>query len=223
MSVLTIYDCDGTLIDSERIVAQVCLEVIHGLGLSDWTMDQYVSTFVGMPGEVGWAAVRSAYGKDFSAGFNDAVDLEINRRLAETDIVLPGVRDAILAIGGMRCVASSSGPEHLRLNIGRAGLQDLFEGNVFSAKQVSRAKPAPDVFLFAACQMGHDPMHCLVIEDSVPGVLAARRAGMQVIGYTGAAHNADIMQRNLREAGAFEVVGHMDALPAVVRGLRGQS
>jgi HAD superfamily hydrolase (TIGR01509 family) len=218
-----IYDCDGTLIDSERVVAAVCLDAIHALGLRDWTMDRYILTFVGMPGAVGWAAVRTVHGRDFPDGFNAAIDAEIDRRIAAGSLILPGVREAILAIGGDCCVASSSGQPYLDENIQRAGLFDVFAGKIFSAQQVKRAKPAPDVFLFAACQMGHDPHACIVIEDSVPGVKAARRAGMTVIGYTGAAHDKATMANRLSEAGALQVVAHMDALPAVIDALRGRA
>ncbi len=83
-----------------------------------------------------------------------------------------------------------------------------------------RAKPAPDVFLFAASQMGHDPKDCIVIEDSVPGVTAARRAGMRAIGFTGVAHDAETMAARLSEAGALAVAASMTELPALVRQAR---
>ncbi|MFM9976268.1 MAG: HAD-IA family hydrolase, partial [Beijerinckiaceae bacterium] len=141
-------------------------------------------------------------------------------RLMETDLqALPGVRQAVEAIGGARCVASSTEKHHLVANIRKAGLYDLFGENIFSASQVRRAKPAPDVFLFAASQMGHDPRHCLVVEDSVPGVLAAIRAGMRVVGYTGAAHDPVGMHQKLLDAGAIHVVAHMDELPSVIGAL----
>jgi beta-phosphoglucomutase-like phosphatase (HAD superfamily) len=125
----------------------------------------------------------------------------------------------VLAINGHRCVASSTPQPHLTNNIRLVGLDDLFGSNIFSASQVRRAKPAPDVFLFSASQMGHDPQDCIVIEDSVPGVLAARRAGMRVIGFNGAAHDPALMDSRLREAGAIDVVSHMDHLPKLVGSL----
>jgi beta-phosphoglucomutase-like phosphatase (HAD superfamily) len=118
-----------------------------------------------------------------------------------------------------RCVASSTRHDHLIERIKRMGLDDLFGGHVFSASQVKRAKPAPDVFLFSASQMGHDPKDCVVVEDSVPGVLGARRAGMRVVGFTGAAHDADAMRAKLAAAGATHVAHHMAELPALVRAL----
>jgi HAD superfamily hydrolase (TIGR01509 family) len=220
---LIIYDCDGTLIDSERVVADICLTAIHELGLSDWTMNRYIETFIGMPGHVGWSRVQEALGKPLPQGLNERVDAEIVSKLATTDLALPGVRQAITAIGGERCVASSTPLDHLRHNIGLAKLDDLFGDAIFSASQVKRAKPAPDVFLLAAARMGHDPNRCIVIEDSVPGVTAARRAGMQVIGYTGAAHDPALMDERLAMAGAYAVVSHMNELPAVVASIRARA
>jgi HAD superfamily hydrolase (TIGR01509 family) len=212
---LTIYDCDGTLIDSERVVAKVCLKAIHNLGM-DWTMQKYYSSFVGMPGHVGWAKVAEELGRPLPAGLNDIVNAEIIRLFETELVVLPGVRNAIERIGGPRCVASSTPKHDLVTNIKMTGLDDLFGKSIFSASEVKRAKPAPDVFLFAACQMGYDPEQCIVIEDSVPGVLAARRAGMLVLGYTGAAHDPDLMRKNLLSSGASAVAAHMDEVPEFV-------
>jgi HAD superfamily hydrolase (TIGR01509 family) len=216
---LIIYDCDGTLIDSERLVASVCMDEIHALGLTDWTLDRYYATFVGMPGSVGWARVADALGRPLDDDFQARVDERIHALFATDLVALPGVRDAVETIGRDRCVASSTPLPHLQANILLVGLADLFGGQVFSASQVRRAKPAPDVFLFAASQMGHDPKHCVVIEDSVPGVLAARRAGMTVIGYTGAAHNPAEMNHRLKAAGASLVAAHMVELPGLVQSL----
>ena len=220
LSELVIYDCDGTLIDSERLVAKVCMAEIHRLGLTHWTMDRYISTFVGMPGRVGWGRVAEELGRPLPEGFNAALDAEIDR-LFETELsMIDGVRDTVAAIHGPRCVASSTAQPYLTQNIRIAGLDDLFGEAVFSASQVKRAKPAPDVFLFAASQMGFDPKHCLVVEDSVPGVTAARRAGMTVIGFTGAAHDPALMNGLLADAGAVAVASHMRDLPALVEAIR---
>ncbi len=217
---LIIYDCDGTLVDSERLVAKVCLEEIHRLGLTHWTMDRYVHEFVGMPGHVGWGTVFRELGRPVEPGFNDDVDARIIAQFATDLEVLPGVRETVTALDQPRCVASSTRLDHLRERIRQMGLDDLFGDSVFSASQVRRAKPAPDVFLFAASQMGHDPGDCLVVEDSVPGVLAARRAGMTVVGFTGAAHDAAGMRDRLAAAGAATVIHAMAELPPVVQAMR---
>jgi len=219
---LIIYDCDGTLIDSERLVARICLAEIHGLGLKHWTMDRFSSTFVGMPGKFGWAKVAEELGRPLPEGFGARVDEAIDRVFESELTAIEGTRDAISAIRGERCVASTTAQPYLTQNIRTAGLHDLFGEAIFSASQVKRAKPAPDVFLFAASQMGFDPKHCIVVEDSVPGVTAARRAGMTVIGFTGVAHDPAVMAGRLQEVGAVAIAGGMAELPALVGGLRGR-
>lgn len=219
MPQLIIYDCDGTLVDSERLVADICLAEIHRLGLTHWTMDGYVASFVGMPGHVGWSKVWRELGRSMPDGFSDMVDGKILTTFSEKLELLPGAREAITALDLPRCIASSTRLDHLVDRIAQVGLDDLFGTHVYSVTQVRRAKPAPDVFLYASSQMGHDPADCVVIEDSVPGVQAAIRAGMRVIGFTGAAHDPALMAVNLREAGARQVASHMRELPGLVRSM----
>ena len=115
-----------------------------------------------------------------------------------------------------RCVASSSLPEQIAFSLRLTGLDDLFE-HIFSASEVARGKPAPDLFLHAAARMGIAPDDCLVIEDSTAGVQAARAAGMNVIGFAGGGHCGPNHADRLREAGAQDVVSLMSELPEVVR------
>jgi HAD superfamily hydrolase (TIGR01509 family) len=216
---LIIYDCDGTLVDSERLVAEICLGEIHRLGLTHWTMDSYVEAFVGMPGQVGWGTVWRELGRPSPEGFADEVDSRILTTFATSLELLPDTRETVAALDMPRCVASSTRHDHLLDRIAHVGLDDLFGGNIFSVTQVRRPKPAPDVFLYAASQMGHDPARTVVIEDSVPGVAAAVRAGMTVIGFTGAAHDQSLMAAKLKQAGAACIVSGMRELPSLVRSL----
>jgi beta-phosphoglucomutase-like phosphatase (HAD superfamily) len=101
-----------------------------------------------------------------------------------------------------RCVASSSDPERIRSSLALTGLARFFGGDIFSAHAVARGKPAPDLFLHAANQMGVDPAAALVVEDSLPGVQAAKAAQMRVIGYLGGAHIGPDHGKQLLEAGA---------------------
>jgi HAD superfamily hydrolase (TIGR01509 family) len=217
---LTIFDCDGTLIDSERLVADICLAAIHDLGLSDWTMEKYVRSFVGMPGRVGWGNVQQELGRPLPEGYNAEINRRIYTSFKQSLEAVPGARQAILATSGKRCVASSTAEPHLSVNLETTGLLDLFPSAVFSASQVARAKPAPDVFLLAAAKMGEDPSHTIVIEDSVPGVLAARRAGMQVIGFIGTAHDPKQLGASLAEAGAVAIIDELQFVPGELKRLR---
>ena len=99
-----------------------------------------------------------------------------------------GVRQAVGGLSARVCVASSSAPERLRFALRVTGYETLFAPNIFSAAEVAQGKPSPDLFLFAARAMGATPRDCLVIEDSVAGVAAARAAGMTVFGFVGGSH-----------------------------------
>ena len=217
---LIIYDCDGTLIDTETIYAEINLRAYHSIGLTHWTMDSYVDAMVGIPVAAGRKVLEADYGGPLPADFEASIEREVHRRFTEELQSLPGVREAVSLIEGPRCVASSTSLVPLKRNLATAGLIDLFDPHVFSASQVSRGKPHPDVFLFAAETMGVRPEKCLVIEDSVPGVLAARAAGMPVIGFTGVAHDRARISARLKEAGAMAVIDHMDEWPAMVKAIR---
>lgn len=214
-----IYDCDGTLIDSEHIAGSVCAEALTAMG---WpiTMREFNARFNGVPVKETWAILRTELPFELPEGFNERLNAEIYRR-SETEIsVVPGVVEAIHAIDGPRAVASSTGLVRLKKNLDSTGLSSLFGAHIYSASQVARGKPAPDVFLFAASQIGLDPAHAVVIEDSVAGVVAALRAGMRVIGFTGACHGADDIGERLAAAGALSVIAEMRDLPRVVAELR---
>jgi HAD superfamily hydrolase (TIGR01509 family) len=101
---------------------------------------------------------------------------------------IPGVKVALGKLPGRRCIASSSKPERIRLSLSVTGLLNEFEPHIYSASMVERGKPAPDLFLHAARDMGEEPGDCLVIEDSPAGVEAAKAAGMRVFGFTGGSH-----------------------------------
>jgi HAD superfamily hydrolase (TIGR01509 family) len=217
---LIIYDCDGTLIDTETICAEVNLKAYHALGLTHWTLDSYVDAMVGIPVSAGRKLIEADYGRPLPDDFDDRLEREIQARFAAGLQALPGAAAAIADVEGPRCVASSTSMEPLRKNLTLAGLIDLFGSSVFSASQVARGKPHPDVFLFAAENMGAKPANCLVIEDSVPGVTAARAAGMPVVGFTGLAHDKPRIAARLKDAGALAVIDHLEEWPGLVRAIR---
>lgn len=217
---LIIYDCDGTLIDTETIYAEINLKAYHAIGLTHWTLESYVDAMVGIPVSEGRKIIEAEYGAPLPPDFDTNIEREAAVRIHSSLEPMPGVVTAVTAVDGPRCVASSTSISPLKRNLRTAGLIDLFDPHVFSASQVARGKPHPDVFLYAAEQMGAQPRKCLVIEDSVPGVIAARAAGMHVVGFTGVAHNKARIAGRLREAGAQVVIDHMDEWPGVVRALR---
>ena len=210
-----LYDCDGTLIDSEHIAGGVCAEALTKIGYPI-SMEAFNTRFNGMPAAKTWEILRAELPFALPEGFNEAINREIHHRF-ETELeAIPGAFDAIERIGGNRAVASSTRLPVLLKNLAKTGLAPLFGQHIYSATQVARGKPAPDVFLFAASQIGADPANTLVIEDSVAGVTAARRAGMRVIGFHGGSNGIADLDARLISAGAITVVASMAALPDAV-------
>jgi HAD superfamily hydrolase (TIGR01509 family) len=210
-----LYDCDGTLIDSEHIAGSVCAEALTAIGYP-MTMAVFNGRFNGVPAAATWDILRAEIPFALPEGFNERINEEIHRRCQTEITPIPGAREAVEAIGGLRAVASSTRLPNLVANLERTGLADLFAPHIYSASQVARGKPSPDVFLFAASQVGVDPAHAIVIEDSVAGVTAGLRAGMRVIGFHGASNGIDDLPARLEAAGALIVVESMAALPQAV-------
>ncbi len=213
-----LYDCDGTLIDSEHIAGSVCADALTKIGYPI-DMATFNARFTGSPVARTWEILRAEIPFALPEGFNAAIDAEIHRRFKEELQGIEGVEAAICALSPKRAVASSTHLPVLRANLIKVGLAPLFGPHIYSASQVARGKPAPDVFLFAASQVGADPSECIVVEDSVTGVTAAMRAGMRVVGFCGASNGVPDLPRKLQEAGALGVVEHMHALPGVIETL----
>ncbi len=205
---LIIFDCDGVLINSEELASAICIEAVKEVGL-DLTLHEYADRYAGNPIAEIWRMVERDAGRPLPEGFQGRVDQMVFKRFSTELVPIHGVVDVLEASKYPRCVASSTQLPRLRENLGKVGLLDHFDPHIFSGSQVKRGKPAPDVFLYAASQMGCDPTHCLVIEDSLTGVTAARRAGMNVIGFAGGGHVSPGLEKRLREAGAIDVVRTM--------------
>lgn len=184
---LVIFDCDGVLIDSEVISARQLIEELKAYGVE---MDMaFVSRhFLGRSYPVVLKEVRERWGvalpDRFEADYRARLLAAFERELQ----VMPGAVEAVGALRRPYCLATSSSPERLRRSLEITGLSTLFAGRSFTASEVPRGKPAPDLFLHAAAAMGADPAACVVIEDSLNGVRAGLAAGMQVWRFTGGSH-----------------------------------
>ncbi len=207
---LVIFDCDGVLVDSEAIYIEA--ELAH-LARQGVVLDRadYMRRFMGLS-PADWRAgiadlVADATGVGPAARFFDllaeAVHAEMDRRLAP----IAGVPETLAALGVPICVASSTPLQRLHWKLDRTGLSPFFGDRVFSASMVAKGKPAPDLFLYAAKACGHEPGRCIVVEDSVNGVLAGRSAGMAVIGFCGGGHCDDSHGDRLTQAGATQIAG----------------
>jgi HAD superfamily hydrolase (TIGR01509 family) len=215
---LVIFDCDGVLIDSEVIAGRVHAAELAACGFGV-TASEIVARFIGVRDRDMYEVLEREHGKALPPGYNTRVKMRI-AELYRTELrAIAGVAEALAAIRLPVCVASSSAPETLRLGLGLVGLWERFAPHVFSARQVARGKPAPDLFLLAAERMGVAAGRCLVIEDSIAGVTAARAAGMRSFGFCGGAHCGAGHDDRLRDAGALLAFTEMVRLPALIAAL----
>lgn len=206
---LVIFDCDGVLVDSEPLVNRVVVEMLAELGyaldeaqsLREFSGCSLSARFLVLGARLGWSPAPG-----FEAAFHERLGDLVRRELRAVE----GVREALAEIAQPICVASNGSLDEIRARLGATGLLARFEGALFSAIDAGRAKPAPDVFLHAARSTGVEPARCAVVEDSVPGVLAANRAGMLVFGYAGLTDAA-----SLSAAGA-RTFDRMSELPALL-------
>lgn len=213
---LIIFDCDGVLIDSEIIAAQVNAEILTGYGYPI-TAAEMNSRFVGLTGDQIVGQIEEELGRTLPSDFKDKADEEIDLRLKSVKSIA-GVHELLDALDAPRCICSNSGSKRLKVSLEATGLWSRFKPYVFSAPEIGegRGKPAPDVFLHAAKTFEVDPREVIVIEDSVPGVTGATRAGMRVIGFIGGAHSWPGHGESLMEAGAETVVRRLrDVVPVV--------
>ena len=171
---LLIFDCDGVLVDSEVLALDTLREMMATLG-RPMTLDEADREFTGGSLADTVATAERLLGRLIPADVGQTFGQRLFDRFRRELKPVPGVRDAILALPYRRCVASSSSPDRLRLSLEVTGLAPLFE-HVFSAVQVARGKPAPDLYLLAAKTLGEPPERCIVIEDTIRGVAAGRAA-----------------------------------------------
>ncbi len=218
---LVIFDCDGVLVDSEPIAARVLAEALVELGL-DVDPREVDDRFRGRSLADIIVEVEAELGRAVPADFLPRLN-EVTRRAFETSLQpVEGVRLALETIaqsGVDLCVASSGSPSKIHHSLGLTGLISFFEDRIFSAHQVDHGKPAPDLFQFAARQMGRSSEESIVVEDSIPGVTGAVAAGATVLGYCSPQlPNAEIHALALAGRGA-QVFDSMAELPHLVSAL----
>jgi len=181
---LVIFDCDGVVVDSERIVHEVFGDFIRSLG-ADLDANRMNELFLGRRLADCLAIVEGITGRPTPSNALESYRAERDRVLRERVRPVEGIREVLEALTIRYCIASGGDHAKMRATLGATTLLPLFEGRLYSATEVPRGKPAPDVFLFAAQRMGATPERTAVIEDSVNGVLAGRAAGMTVFGFAG--------------------------------------
>jgi HAD superfamily hydrolase (TIGR01509 family) len=214
MPELVIFDCDGVLVDSERLAVVLDMEMLAELGWS-LTRTEVIERFMGRSAAHMLGEIERWLGHPLPKGWTETWDTRYRELYAAELEPVEGIVEALRQITLPMCVASSSTPDRLRRNLRTVGLYDRFEGRIFSASEVENGKPAPDLFLHAARAMGVEPAECVVVEDSRYGVLAGRTAGMHVLAYAGGG-----MTPISALAGPGTAVFHdMRQLPALLSGV----
>jgi HAD superfamily hydrolase (TIGR01509 family) len=215
-----IFDCDGVLVDSEVIHIAAELELLGQLGLV-YERETYLTRFVGLSNADFHVELRSDYvrltGDEFPSNFGSQLDQIVWPRIEVELAAIDGAADLVRAFSGRVAVGSSSPYQKLVKKLEITGLKSLFAPHIYSADHVRAGKPAPDLFLHSAAQLDVDPGRCVVIEDSVHGVLAAIAAGMTPIGFVGGGHCDVGLGQRLLANGAEMVVTHHNQITALFR------
>ena len=209
---LVIFDCDGVLVDSERISHGVLQAMLAERGVV-LTLEQTVDRFIGTSAPECLARISQLLGSPLPDGFRAELAARTQQafsqqlaRVAGIDAVLPSLRVPF-------CVASNGNRAKVDFTLGHTGLLSLFEGRIFTADDVRHPKPAPDLFLHAAAAMRVEPHTTVVVEDTPTGVRAAKAAGMQAIGFA-----AMTPASRLVAEGADAIALSMDELRTLLAG-----
>lgn len=212
---LIIFDFDGVVVDSEEISNSVLAAVATELGHVMTTQDA-IAHFGGSTLSQQVTKLEVLAGRRLPEGFGEHLRERTLEALAKVRPI-PGLVPFLDWLGDTPiCIGSTSAPDRIALCLEVIGLQDRFEGRVFSVSMVGRNKPEPDIFLLAAERLQARPAHTLVIEDSVHGVRAGIAAGMQVIGLHAASHLPEDHRQRLSAAGAHRTAATYEALRAQI-------
>lgn len=184
---LVIFDCDGVLIDSELISAEMLIDTLSDFGVSV-DLGYVAKNFLGRS----YPTVLKQIRAEFDVRLPNEFEVQYRKQLLESfESNLKVTRGLVTVLDRLNvdyCVATSSSPERVSKSLKLVGVYDRFRGRIFTASQVANGKPAPDLFRFTAKEMGVNPEDCLVIEDSLNGIRAALAADMEVWRYTGGSH-----------------------------------
>jgi HAD superfamily hydrolase (TIGR01509 family) len=199
---LIILDFDGVIADSEILANAVLAEALTEEG-APTSVDDSLRLFTGKRAEDILILASERVGRELPRSFLQTYAARTLERFRRELKPVPGALEFIAATAGRkRCIASSSSPERLACSLEVLALTEAFAGSVFSAAGMARGKPHPDIFLHASAEMGADPRHAVIIEDSQSGVAAGVAAGATVIGLTAGAHIRPGHAEALIEAGA---------------------
>ncbi len=206
---LVIFDCDGTLVDSEYLNNKVFCDMLTEHGFPQYDLKHAYTHFVGKTLTGLIADISAKHNHVFPSDMAAQCIARVNDGMAEHLKPVAGAYEAVDYVGQYFkiCVASNGERQNVISSLQIAGFGTSFPiAHIFTKNQVKNPKPAPDLFLLAAHKMGTEPSRTIVVEDSEAGVLAAKAAGMRAIGFTGTSEDKNISAEKLKKAGADEIV-----------------
>lgn len=205
-----IFDCDGVLVDSERVAIEVDRRILAGLG---WHLstDEIIDRFVGRTNDYFVAEVARHTGQALPLDWDEQITPLYRAAYEEQLVAVPGIVEALDVIDLPTAVATNGTHDSTAFKLGLTGLLEQFKGHIFSASDVANGKPLPDLYLYTAATMGWHPSTCIVVEDSPTGIAAGLAAGMRVIGYTGGVSGRARIERS-----GITLIDDMRDLPAAI-------
>lgn len=216
---LIFFDCDGVLVDSEPLNARVSVELLARYGI-ELTAQDVVRQFTGKSMLDAIHIVASTYGVSLPDSYIEEYETLLFDLFRSELKVIDGVRGVLSGLQVSSCVTSNSTHRRLAVTLATTGLNRFFGRNVFSAEDVARGKPEPDIFLHAASAFGANPKRCVVIDDNPSGIMGAVSAGAMAIGFCGGSHIEPGHDQRLYDAGAHEVLTSMsELLPVLTQSL----
>ena len=219
---LAIFDCDGVLVDSELLACGAVASSLSEIGIGVTTED-IVSRYAGISADAMYQDLEVRFGRGISPEIREAIQRRVLAEFERDLHPMPGVDELLRSLSCPACVASSSSLQRIEFSLRRTSLIQYFSKHIFSATQVAKGKPAPDLFLLTADRMKATPAKCIVIEDSVSGITAANTAGMYAIGFIGGSHFSTELANRLGAANARILVDGMQELKKVLTNLRHKS
>lgn len=215
MTQYILFDCDGVLVDSEIIAAQVLLRLLKPFGY-EMNVKLFMQRYAGMKDHDILASLSAQHAIVFPAQFPHQLEVAIDNSLGAELQAIHGVQQALQGIRLPKAVVSNSQLERVQNSLRVAQVSDFFGDRIYTAEMAGKPKPDPQIYRFALAQLGLQPHEALVVEDSLTGVTAAHEAGLTVIGFVGASHIMEGHAEKLMAGGAATTVQTMADLPRVL-------
>ena len=217
---LVIFDCDGVLMDSEIVAAAAELEVYKEYGV-EMTPLEFAERFAGKDSAASLTDIEAELGRSLPDDIIERIRDNVSKKCGAEAQMIIGADSVLDQLDQARCICSNGPQDKMKVMLSRVGLYDKFRPYIFSAKDFDppKHKPLPDLIFKALEEFSVSARECVVVEDSVHGIGAARAAGTRVIGFTGATHSYPSHGDELVDAGAETVINRLSDLPAVIEAL----